>query len=544
MDYSKFNFDEEYDVSPMKDENGKFIANINFEAYLTDEQYNEVIMASDLCKKYFNGEERLLNSFIDDCYEKTVYVNLNVEDVLNGNSPTKVNVEIHAWSEIYAEEHGVALLVGEVELTNSEEAELTAKLANYVREWDGNTLENAIFVAKCEALDNIARSENFPVGNFFKNNILEIQQNDEKGSYNVFIDDALQALVDRTGIYRECGVTDYNSLLNETDITIYTEICANGNDILVSIIQESENRGMKSYNVPMRAEEAKQLYSSIQEFIAEQEKETSVKEDSIENTFKEMLKCMHFELHDTAEYAKTNDLGLADISHIEDISDYANIEEFATDFPYLIVNTEDCDNIHSAAVTALGVIENLETYIEDYFEDDILDEMSINGIASDYVSNPVSPTYDNICRIGQELAHSDDKNERVFYEEHKFEFEVFDMLVNSYDNVDIGKITVEGKPLENKDEIKAYMQYKEKWITDHISEEAYKQTMSAYNDYITEEYPVKGSDEYSFAEYVDEFGFSGGELYVCFDEWRECEYAVQAESKSQCGKNKKTVERD
>ena len=513
MDYSEFNFDEEYDLSPLKTKEGKIIANINFEAYLTDKQYQDVMDASDICSKYFCGEQGLLDSVLEDS-EQTVYVNLYIDDVLNGQAPTKISVEIHVWSEIYAEEHGTGLLVGTVELTDTEEAQLMAKMESYVKKWDGNNLEGAVFEAKSEALDRIAREENFPTTTISKNNIVYIQQDNK--SYNVSFDnDTLRFFAERTDIYNREGITDYCSLSDVIEASIYAQTEDKTDDIIVSISAKNDTGAQRVYNVPMKAEETMPLYTAIQDFIAEQSRAATrnVKEE----TFKEMLKCMYVEVHDTNEYAKMNGLCLADVAHLECIDDYSSIEEFAVDFPYLIIDKNEGNNgaIHSAAFTPYGVVENLERHFDDYFEADLLNEMKSYDVASDFITNTPKPTYDDVCCIGLELANSDNEREREFYNKHEFDFRVYKMLASDYNNIDMTKVTVEGKPFEGKEEIYEYREYKDEWISVNISPRVMEETLTRYNEYVKE-----NEESLSFSEYIDKHGFSNGDKYMSLDDWR------------------------
>ena len=78
--------------------------------------------------------------------------------------------------------------------------------------------------------------------------------------------------------------------------------------------------------------------------------------------------------------------------------------------------------------------------------------------------------------------------------------------------------------LESKEKIKAYHQYKIDWIKQHISESVQEQT---YELYVEE----KENSDLSFTDYVEEYGFSNGEIYACFDEFCNNEYEENSTSK-------------
>lgn len=68
----------------------------------------------------------------------------------------------------------------------------------------------------------------------------------------------------------------------------------------------------------------------------------------------------------------------------------------------------------------------------------------------------------------------------------------------------------------------AYELYKQNWIDENISQEQRLENIRRWGQ--TE---IENEDEdlaYSYEEYREELGYSGGELYVCYDEFIEAEY--------------------
>lgn len=69
----------------------------------------------------------------------------------------------------------------------------------------------------------------------------------------------------------------------------------------------------------------------------------------------------------------------------------------------------------------------------------------------------------------------------------------------------------------------AYERYKKIWFHDHITVNQFNRTKEAYQEYI-KECEEWNSIPDSFAEYIEENGFYGGELWVCYDEFLDVEY--------------------
>lgn len=69
----------------------------------------------------------------------------------------------------------------------------------------------------------------------------------------------------------------------------------------------------------------------------------------------------------------------------------------------------------------------------------------------------------------------------------------------------------------------AYERYRKVWFHDHITVSRLNCTKEAYREYV-KECEEWNSIPDSFAEYVEDNGFYGGELWVCYDEFLGVEY--------------------
>ena len=68
-----------------------------------------------------------------------------------------------------------------------------------------------------------------------------------------------------------------------------------------------------------------------------------------------------------------------------------------------------------------------------------------------------------------------------------------------------------------------YERYKKIWFHDHITVSRLNCTKEAYREYV-KECEEWNSIPDSFAEYVEDNGFYGGELWACYDEFLDVEY--------------------
>lgn len=114
-----------------------------------------------------------------------------------------------------------------------------------------------------------------------------------------------------------------------------------------------------------------------------------------------------------------------------------------------------------------------------------------------------------------EAVKSDDK----FIEEITEDYEV---RRNSCDGLAIALAEAVGHYLEKKElKRELYETYKQEWCDENISPEIAEETRKEYED----EKAEYGEDfEYSsFEEYIEDVGY-GGLLYVCYEEFLDCEY--------------------
>ena len=69
----------------------------------------------------------------------------------------------------------------------------------------------------------------------------------------------------------------------------------------------------------------------------------------------------------------------------------------------------------------------------------------------------------------------------------------------------------------------AYERYRKVWFCDHITVSRLNCTKDAYREYV-KECEEWNSIPDSFAEYIEDNGFYGGELWACYDEFLDAEY--------------------
>lgn len=64
-----------------------------------------------------------------------------------------------------------------------------------------------------------------------------------------------------------------------------------------------------------------------------------------------------------------------------------------------------------------------------------------------------------------------------------------------------------------------YELYKQEWIHSHLSNQQIKDSIVDYFEGL-----VDSSEEFTFRDYVEEYGFTNGEVYACYDEFMDNEY--------------------
>ncbi len=94
---------------------------------------------------------------------------------------------------------------------------------------------------------------------------------------------------------------------------------------------------------------------------------------------------------------------------------------------------------------------------------------------------------------------------------------------NSCDELAIALAEAVGQYLE-KEELKRglYETYKQEWLDENISPEIAEEAKKEYEDEKAEYGEDFGYS--SFEEYIEDVGYGGGSLYVCYEEFLDCEY--------------------
>lgn len=77
----------------------------------------------------------------------------------------------------------------------------------------------------------------------------------------------------------------------------------------------------------------------------------------------------------------------------------------------------------------------------------------------------------------------------------------------------------------------AYELYKQNWVDTHVSPEMRLQSVREYQYYL-DDCIADGETPVSMSEWIEENGYGSGSLYVCFDEFLNCEYRDRAYIKS------------
>lgn len=77
----------------------------------------------------------------------------------------------------------------------------------------------------------------------------------------------------------------------------------------------------------------------------------------------------------------------------------------------------------------------------------------------------------------------------------------------------------------------AYELYKQDWVNTYVSSEMRLQSVREYQYYL-DDCIADGETPVSMSEWIEENGYGAGSLYVCFDEFLNCEYHDRAYIKS------------
>ncbi len=159
------------------------------------------------------------------------------------------------------------------------------------------------------------------------------------------------------------------------------------------------------------------------------------------------------------------------------------------------------DNNEKITLTKEDVAELSEFFYQEELKKDVLAELEL--------------AEDNYPQEVIEAVRSDDK----FIEEITEDYEV---RRNSCDGLALALAEAVGHYLE-KEELKRglYETYKQEWCDENVTPEMTEEAKKEYED----EKAECGEDfEYSsFEEYIEDVGY-GGSLYVCYEEFLNCEY--------------------
>lgn len=488
MDLNNLKFKEEIVISPMYDLTiNNYVANANFEADYTKEQYNEVIKLTNA--QNVNAEQDMAVYFdatISNIYGASMEINITAGLIYNNGSEyiklppftqqekEKIVYAMDAYCTETAREgiessHLVDIM-SEAKEAALEEAALDAPNRGYIE-------ENDIFNT---ALIEPIRDDDFPDNN--STDILAL---------NIYLDDAiLNELAIRTPIYKESGVKSYNELVDNTDITMYVIASyENENSIpQLLLVRESEELGFTDYNIPLSEEEKLVVKNSLYKHIADHNL-------SLEERFNDILFAMEYAVKATtdyiAEYKGIDDVELSKLCAIvnDDPQNYSSLADFAKTYPYVVTeiyNPSDdlpfkgavYDGIQSFASTAYGISDNLQSQIMRYFRDGIIEDVNdVNTYEPNAIKVALTSesNYSDIIEYGKQLKQGSER-EQSFYRVHEFDFKAIELIENNINDIDMTRVA----PAQHTITEIETMYNSNNFVPVHASE-AYKMWLDGFN---------------------------------------------------------------
>ena len=182
--------------------------------------------------------------------------------------------------------------------------------------------------------------------------------------------------------------------------------------------------------------------------------------------------------------------------------------------------------------SARDIVNQISYCLDDIYFNDLREEAEGElGVNSIEIDGSVKDSY-WVQPTAEKWVQFMDEHES-FKDEHLHEYEVMKLLSSpeDLDKVPLNDVvqyfsSKSEKMAELLAQITAYEDYKEEWIKTHVSETDMIATEAAYeND--------EEAKDMTFEEYVEEYGFANGMIYVCFEEFLENEYLKQQSPKPQ-----------
>lgn len=171
------------------------------------------------------------------------------------------------------------------------------------------------------------------------------------------------------------------------------------------------------------------LFNSVlegMEFVLKDTSELAKKLGSYENLIKYYADGDGIEFRDAEDFAKF-------CRTVKE--DYPTIADFTAAMPLAIMDTSGgCKGIGN--YTAGEIAEVLDVWFKDYVSSDLVNELEGCGIRL----FKVYPTLAELGEIGENFKESKNENEREFYANHDWDFDLVELLLDECEGVDLGKV--------------------------------------------------------------------------------------------------------
>lgn len=157
-----------------------------------------------------------------------------------------------------------------------------------------------------------------------------------------------------------------------------------------------------------------------------------------------------------------------------------------------------------------------EDFSTDVYGDNIafISDDDLDTLANDYYDYI---EFDIISKIFEDYSKFSDNHKEIICETVK------DKCIKKLKNIveELRKEEKEMRAIRTEDTLSLYEEYKKQWVEDHISEETSSRVYNEYLEYLADD---DTPDDYTFDDYLFEFGYNGI-IYACYDEWLDNEYS-------------------
>lgn len=321
------------------------------------------------------------------------------------------------------------------------------------------------FAQKCIENDELEATNELFKGSCFYEEI--IYGEDDKGIYvnftGVFLDKVYNEFAYRTGLYEDCKIENYDTLLNDSDATLSLYMNVYESDaISVTLSLQSEMYGYKDYDVPLNKGEEKALISLAEEYASKENTSLAVlmaeaksaygNEINSHNFINDAEKMRDFPLMSKEDF-------LASYSYLTD-AEYNNTLELYQEkyldilntMGYKLIQNENGEySVYDVHYGEFLKAENGNTLILDNaghlfnalyetFDENYLAELAFDytdyGIGDDAPSNFMNwIDFASKCIDGNCTA-----DEKALYEAHKNDLDAIFVMGGGYDKIDLDKV--------------------------------------------------------------------------------------------------------